>query len=103
MICFENFLSDPQTYAATEKYWYDLFESIIANYEKKVQWKKWFDTCFLDDTLIQDGNPICSMVSQEARRGIRIVQDEPDPSLPEIIAWLDTFGDCRDEELLKSL
>jgi hypothetical protein len=100
---FKNFLSDPQVYAEAEKYWYDLFRSILATSEKKAQWKKWFDTSFLDGTPIRDGNPIYSMVSHELRKGVRIIQDEPDPSCPEIVAWMGTFGDYSCEECIEEL
>lgn len=100
---FKNLLSDPQAYDAAEQYWYGMFEKLLSSHAKQSQWHKWFDNRYVDGTPMRHGNPICSMVSYEARRGVRIIQDEPGSFSPEIAAWVDTFDDAKNEAGIEEL
>ena len=89
----KNFLSEPHEYQLAVKYWRDRCRQILHLSGKQNQWKPWLNTHFLDGTSFFDGNPIYSLVSEDKRKGLRIVQEEPTTDEVEISAWMDTYGD----------
>lgn len=97
-----GFLSDPSIYALSESYWLALWQEIDQNDRVLYGWKQpWFKPL---PPKIAQGNPIFSAVSPRRRRGIRLIQHEPTVPIPEIFAYLDTFGGpLEDPESVKEL
>ena len=85
---FENFMTDASAYANAESYWLALWNS-IPEFERMLDnWRtNWFTP-----QLPRDANPIFSAVSENQKKGIRIIQYEPTSGGMEFDCWLDTFG-----------
>ena len=98
---FEDFLNDPAQYEASERYWLDLWNEVVASTGMVDGWKTiWLGT---GSPSIKDGNPIFSAVSPALKRGILVVQQEPlDPGL-DFQYWLDTFGGPPEAEAVDEL
>jgi hypothetical protein len=73
---FGNFLNDPTEYDAAERYWATLFEDIASK--------------------TPNGNPILSRLNTESRKGVRVIQDEPQDNDSHIGAWLDSYETIRE-------
>jgi hypothetical protein len=92
---FGNFLNDPTEYDAAERYWATLFED-IASKTPNQKWEKWFDNVYANGQKILDGNPILSRLNTESRKGVRVIQDEPQDNDSHIGAWLDSYETIRE-------
>lgn len=98
---FPHFLEDAEQYELSERYWRDLWHRIAPAHREQFQWKSpWLGT---GSPNIKDGNPIFSAYSPMLRRGIRVIQEDPIGSEPNIQAWLDTFGDAADPDRIDEL
>lgn len=96
---FKAFLSNLEEYKASEKFWRNLCESILIKQQgQKHGWKSWLNVHFSDGTPFLDGNPICSLISPDNRKGVCIIQDEPITEKIYIGAWMDKFGSIDGEE-----
>jgi hypothetical protein len=82
MFLFPTFKSDPSEYAAAERFWCDLWQSL----EPPAHWTTpWLKTSFANGQPFRDGNPIFSALSEHVGRAIRIIQTEPDED--EYLTW----------------
>lgn len=87
---FPDFLSDPEQYGLSERFWEKLWDRIDPFQRESFRWTQpWLGT---GSPGIMDGNPIFSAYSPRLRRGIRVIQEEPIGSALDIRVWLDTFG-----------
>lgn len=84
-----NFLEDVEAYRASEQYWRDLWARVDLDESKRSEWfSPWVST---GSAECRDGNPIFSACSRSLRRGIRVIQDEPESDRLDIQVWLDRF------------
>lgn len=91
---FATLLSDSDVYAAAERYWEELFESIVARHGEGEEWRHWLTKTFVDGTQIAEGT-VLSKVSPA--KGIIVVQNDPDTwsNQNDVVAWTGVFGDAE--------
>lgn len=94
---FDSFLQDPREYAALEALWAQLVRRLASEFAPQ-PWSPWLRTTFADGTPMRDGDPICSLISADHRRGVRIIQD---PSTSTRAVYFDRFGDDTDVLVLR--
>jgi hypothetical protein len=90
---YKNFLSDPEEYRLAIEYWQALCKFALRLSDSQEVWEPWLNTHFVNGKPFQDGNPIYSLISKGAKKGIRIIQEELNSNDIEIAAWLNTFGE----------
>jgi hypothetical protein len=81
---FPRFLDDPEEYTKATDYWRQLWEHV--HFRARTWRQPW-----LADAL-RDGNPMFSAVSDQMRKGVRVIQHPPSRAGTEFVVWLDTFG-----------
>jgi len=87
---YASFLRDTTEYALSERHWNELWHGVEPHGRMVYGWQSpWFQPL---PPALGEGNPIFSAVSQELRRGIRIIQHEPTGPVLEIQVWTDYFG-----------
>jgi hypothetical protein len=86
---FEDFLIDKRIYQVCKTYWEIKIEEIFA--QNKIIASPYLNTKFSDGTDFFNGNPIVNYRVNKLERGIRIIQEEPNPDDLEIAAWIDEF------------
>ena len=92
---YPNFLEDTRQYSAAQAVWRTLCEQVLDKHHQSSLWRPWFDDVKLDDgSILQDGNPIYSLVNWGELKGVTIVQHDPHVHTKwEMTAFVDMFGD----------
>ncbi len=93
---FPNFLEDKRTYALNQNYWKKLTESII---QKNIKSNNIYTTTFANGLKMYDGNPIFS-INLDQNKTVRIIQEEPESTNPEITAWIEDSAFEGQQELV---
>lgn len=84
------FLDNPCEYQKAVAYWRDLWTRVDPSKRAQQGWvEPWLTT---GAPTILDGNPIFSAYSPKLRKGIRVVQYQPESPDMECDYWLDTYG-----------
>jgi hypothetical protein len=87
---FATFLDNPSEYQKAIAYWCDLWARVDPIERAQQEWiQPWLTT---GASTILDGNPIFSAYSRKLRKGIRVVQYQPESPNVEFDYWLDTYG-----------
>ncbi len=82
-ILFNNFLSDKATYVRNRKFWINLIKSVTGQEINE----------YIDNSDFYDANPIVSHFDTKTKRGIRIIQADPNEADNiQFSAWLDTIN-----------
>jgi len=74
-------------------FWDCLLETLFAAEGKASQWQLgWLNTEFINGEPFRESNPICSAINTNAKRGIRIIQEQCGRE-PMQSAWIQSFSD----------
>lgn len=89
-ILFENFLTDKRVYHLNQNFW----KNSVRNHLKKekVKSENWLNDRYANGQKMYDGNPIYSLLL-DAQKAVRIIQEEPECTSPEISAWIKATED----------
>jgi hypothetical protein len=97
---FPHFLSDPREYKQAEVLWREQWDDLVRRVRQERLWETpWVNTCSVNETPIQDGNPIFSAISPRRRRAIRVIQLEPSDNPRAFYVWTDTFAEGSSEAI----
>jgi hypothetical protein len=90
---YEDFLDNPEQYAACERYWGQLVETIAESLEQHGEWSRWIPRHYADGTTPIDLDllPIFDARSERLGRAFRIIQWRPEGDGVEIAAWLSNY------------
>jgi hypothetical protein len=101
---FLNFLNSATEYEAAESYWLSLFEEYNSQLQTASQWGSWFDLVWGNGTKKMDGNPIIVRWSSKLKKGLRIIQEEPEhEKQSDLGAWMNKFDDTVDELVISCI
>jgi len=93
VVLHPDFLHDPSKYALAASLWQSEWSQLVLSAGVEHEWDSpWLKTTFANGTPFLDGNPIFSAVSRTMRRGIRVIQQEPDGAEEGLLFWVDTFA-----------
>jgi len=89
-ILYTDFLSNEESYRASEKFWEDMVNSMAATKDQFNEWRPWMARTYGDGItpLPRDGNPIWDAYSRKLDRAIRIIQHASDSGHVSIGAWV---------------
>ncbi|MCP5494883.1 MAG: hypothetical protein H7A23_10035 [Leptospiraceae bacterium] len=87
---FEGFLKDKKVYQVCKIYWEIKLEELFS-LNKIEEYNPYLNTKFGDGTDFFNGNPIVNYRINKLGRGIRIIQEEPNPDDLKVVAWIDEF------------
>jgi hypothetical protein len=101
---FLNFLNSTTAYEAAESYWLSMFEEYNSQLQAANQWESWFDLVWGNGTKKMDGNPIITRWNSELKKGLRVIQNEPDcKDQSDVGAWMNKFDDTVDEIIISCI
>jgi hypothetical protein len=100
----------PEEYRKLEQRWIDIWDSI----QPEGRWQfPWMTTTYANGEPMMDFNPIFSVVCNDLKRAIRVIeyhgeestlQEEFEGEQVELSWWLDTFGDSEyDDPVINEL
>lgn len=87
---FEGFLNDKKVYQVCKMYWETKLEELFS-LNKIEEFNPYLNTKFGDGTDFFNANPIVNYRINKLGRGIRIIQEEPNPDDLKVAAWIDEF------------
>jgi hypothetical protein len=91
---FPRFLEDPAEYDQAEAYWRRLWDELARFAGQQREWRHpWLQTAYADGTPFRDGDPIFSAWCPSRKRGVRVIQNEPQEQELELDFWSDIVGD----------
>jgi len=91
---FDHFPNEPAEYERAEAFWKAHWRELVRGSHDENEWEEpWIKNVFVDGTPCRDGNPIFSAVSRKRRLGVRVIQQQPNPSHDEEFSfWTDTVS-----------
>ncbi len=87
----KSFLDDDEKYAACERFWERLTNTIASSLGQTGEWPRWIPRTHPDGTPYPDwlrGNPIHDGRSERLDRGFRIMQSKPSGNRAGLAAWM---------------
>ncbi|MGE4195959.1 MAG: hypothetical protein AB7G11_02390 [Phycisphaerales bacterium] len=87
---YPDFLTNEHAYRQSEKAWRAVWDRVDPVARQRDGWRA--PRLGTGHPDILDGNPIFSAVSDSRRRGVRVIQREPDPKDSDLVYWISAFS-----------
>ncbi|BDS13706.1 hypothetical protein [Aureispira anguillae] len=95
---YKNFLTKKTIYNQNESYWKRYVKNVLKTME--IEPESWLVNEFANGNKVYDGNPIYSAKIVD-KKAIRIIQEEPESDVIQIMAWIDEAEDGEQGKLVE--